>query len=124
MSHLLESAPVPARSSLAGRFIAVRRFGRIELVAVDDLLYVEGSDKYSELVLTNGQRSFYDQCLGRVEARLPDTFVRIHKSYVVRFTMVARLIVLRGSRYFVELKNGVRLPVGRSRYVYIKSMLL
>jgi len=36
----------------------------------DDLLYVEGSDKYAELVLTNGRRKFYDQCLGRAEASL------------------------------------------------------
>jgi DNA-binding LytR/AlgR family response regulator len=124
MNNALAPAPVQPPSGLAGHFIAVRRYGRIELIAVDDLLYVEGADKYSELILTNGQRSFYDQCLGRLEARLPQTFVRIHKSYVVRFTMISRLIVLRGSRYFAELKSGQRLPVGRSRYVYIKSMLL
>ena len=124
MNTSLASVPVRSPSGMAGHFLAVRRYGRIELIAVDDLLYVEGADKYAELVLTNGRRSFYDQCLGRLEARLPETFVRIHKSYVVRFTMVSRLIVLRGSRYYVELKDGQRLPVGRSRYMYIKSMLL
>ncbi len=45
----------PRRSTPpADQRIAVRRFGRIELVAVDDLLYVEGADKYSELVLADG----------------------------------------------------------------------
>lgn len=117
-------APAPAGPVVDGRFIAVRRFGRIDLVAVDDLLYVEGSDKYSELVLANGQRSFHDKCLGRVEAPLPRSFVRIHKSYLVRFAMISRLRVLRGSRYFAELKNGQRLPVGRSRYATIKSRLV
>ncbi|HUL54074.1 MAG TPA: LytTR family DNA-binding domain-containing protein [Opitutaceae bacterium] len=106
------------------RFLAVRRTGRIDLVPLDDLLYVEGADKYSELVLTNGQRSFYDKCLGRLEAALPPTFVRIHKSYLVRFPMVSRLVVKRGSRYFAELRNGLRLPVGRSRYERIKSRLI
>lgn len=117
-------APAPAGPVVDGRFIAVRRFGRIDLVAVDDLLYVEGSDKYSELVLANGQRRFHDKCLGRVEASLPRSFVRIHKSYVVRFAMISRLRVLRGSRYYAELKNGQRLPVGRSRYATIKSRLV
>ena len=106
------------------RFLAVRRFGRIDLVAVEDLLYVEGADKYSELVLANGQRNFYDKCLGRLEASLPRSFVRIHKSYLVRFAMVSRLHVLKGSRYFAELKNGQRLPVGRSRYERVKSQLI
>jgi len=105
-------------------FLAVRRRGRIDFVAVDDLLYVEGADKYSELVLANGQRNFYDKCLGRLEATLPRNFVRIHKSYLVRFNMVARLHVLKGSRYFAELKNGQRLPVGRSRYETIKARLI
>jgi two-component system response regulator LytT len=124
MNNALAPAPVPPSSGVAGHFIAVRRFGRIDLIAVEDLLYVEGADKYAELVLANGQRSFYDQCLGRIEARLPEGFVRIHKSYVVRFAMISRLIVLKGSRYFAELKNGQRLPVGRSRYMFIKSLLL
>jgi DNA-binding LytR/AlgR family response regulator len=106
------------------QFLAVRRLGRIDFVPVDELVYVEGADKYSELVLTNGQRSFYDKCLGRLEACLPRSFVRIHKSYLVRFPMVSRLLVLKGSRYFAELKNGLRLPVGRSRYAEIKSRLL
>jgi len=106
------------------QFLAVRRRGRIDLVAINDLVYVEGADKYSELVLANGQRSFYDRCLGRLEATLPPSFVRIHKSYLVRFTMISRLIVLRGSRYFAELRNGLRLPVGRSRYEQIKSRLI
>lgn len=106
------------------QFIAVRQFGRIDLVAVDDLLYVEGADKYAELVLADGRRSFYDKCLGRLEETLPATFVRIHKSYLVRFPMVSRLLVQRGSRYFAELKNGLRLPVGRSRYEKIKMQLL
>ncbi len=114
----------PAAPNITEQFLAVRRFGRIDLVAIDDLLYVEGSDKYSELVLASGQRNFYDKCLGRVEAVLPRSFVRIHKSYLVRFKMISRLIVQRGSRYSAELKNGQRLPVGRSRYAHVKSLLV
>ncbi len=117
-------APLPEHPGPAEQFIAVRRLGRIELVAVDDLLYVEAADKYSELVLTNGTRNFHDQCLGRLEATLPPAFVRIHKSYVVRFSQIARLHVRQGSRYFADLKNGTRLPVGRSRYAQIKARLL
>ena len=108
----------------AEQFLGVRQFGRIDLVAVDDLLYVEGADKYSELVLINGQRNFHDKCLGELEVTLEHSFVRIHKSYLVRFTMISRLLVLKGSRYFAELKNGLRLPVGRSRYAMIKSRLV
>jgi two-component system response regulator LytT len=121
LCRVVPRAPGPTAES---RMIAVRRHGRIEFVPLDDLLYVEGSDKYSELVLNNGQRSFHDKCLSRVEATLPRSFVRIHKSYLVRFNAVSRLIVQRGSRYFAELKSGQRLPVGRSRYSQVKSRLI
>jgi two-component system, LytTR family, response regulator LytT len=108
----------------SNQFLGLRRFGRIDLVPLDDLLYVEGADKYSELVLVNGQRNFHDKCLRLLEASLAPSFVRIHKSYLVRFAMISRLRVQKGSRYFAELKNGQRLPVGRSRYRNIKSRLI
>lgn len=117
------AAPIPS-AVLPEQFLAVRGHGRIDFVAVDDLLYVEGSDKYAELVLASGQRKFYDRCLGRAEETLPRSFVRIHKSYLVRFAQISRLIVLRGSRYVAELKTGQRLPVGRSRYTELKARLL
>jgi DNA-binding LytR/AlgR family response regulator len=105
-------------------FLAVRKAGRIDLVPLEDVMYVEGADKYSELVLANGRRNFHDSALGDLEATLPPSFVRIHKSYLVRFALVSRLLVLKGSRYFAELKDGRRLPVGRSRYRSVKSRLL
>lgn len=120
---LFRVAP-PHPAGATERFIAVHRLGRIDLVPIDELLYAEASDKYSELVLMNGKRSFYGKCLGRLEATLPPAFVRIHKSYLVRFPMVSRLLVKRGSRYFAELRNGQRLPVGRSRYAKVKSRLI
>jgi len=121
---LHRAGPQPSPTDTAERYLAARRAGRIDFIALDDLLYVEGDDKYSKLVYTNGRRNFHDKALGRLEAALPHSFVRIHKSYLVRFNMVSRLLVLKGSRYFAELRNGLRLPVGRSRYRSVKSRLL
>ena len=124
LARALHRVVAPGGSAAADEFLAVRHQGRIDLVAVGDLVYAEGADKYSELVFANGHRTFHDQCLGRLEATLPSAFVRIHKSYLVRFNLVARLVVRKGSRYFAELRSGQRLPVGRSRYARIKARLL
>jgi DNA-binding LytR/AlgR family response regulator len=125
LAQALHRVAAPGGTAAApDEFLAVRHQGRIDLVAVGDLVYAEGADKYSELVFANGQRTFHDQCLGRLEATLPSAFVRIHKSYLVRFNLVARLVVRKGSRYFAELRSGQRLPVGRSRYARIKARLL
>ena len=42
-------------------------------------------------------------------------FVRVHRSAIVRLSLVDTLHRSEGSDYQVQLKGGVRLPVGRSR---------
>lgn len=111
------------RSPHAARFLAVRRQGRIELVPTDDVLYVQGADDCSELVLVDGRRKLHDKTLEKLEALLPPAFERIHRSYLVRLSAVKALHVHEGSRYEAELNNGVRLPVGRTRYKEIRNAL-
>lgn len=47
---------------------------------------------------------------------LPDSFERIHKSYLVEMTSAKMIIVEPGSKYSLEMQNGERLPIGRTRY--------
>jgi two-component system, LytTR family, response regulator len=95
----------------------------VELVAVDDLLYVQGAGNYSELVLADGKRELHDKTLERLAAVLPPDFERIHKSYLVRLSAVKALHAHEGSHYEAELKNGVRLPIGRTRYKELREKL-
>jgi len=121
MSTLIQPSPVSASTA---EFIGLRRFGRIELLALDEIRYVEATDKYAEFILADGRRTFSDRSLGQLERTLPRAFVRIHKSFLVRFALIARVQVLRGSRYYAVLKTGERLPIGRSRRALIRSLLL
>lgn len=111
------------RAGTAAKFLAVRKMGKVELVPIDLLLYVQGAGAYSELVLENGSRHLHDKTLDKLNAILPAAFERIHKSYLVRITAVAALHALGGSRYEAELKSGVRLPIGRSRYKDLRGRL-
>lgn len=103
--------------------LAIRRHGRLELVAVADLLYVQGADNYTELVLENGRRVLHDKTLERLETVLPEDFERIHKSYLVRLSAVKQLHVHAGSQYSAELVTGQMLPVGRTRYKTLRERL-
>jgi two-component system response regulator LytT len=111
------------RATLAARHLAVRKTGRIELVAIAELLYVQGAGNYSELVLEGGRRELHDKSLEKLETILPADFERIHKSFLVRMSAVKALHASEGSHYEVELKNGTCLPIGRSRYKEIKEKL-
>jgi DNA-binding LytR/AlgR family response regulator len=111
------------RAVQAARFLAVRKCGRIELIAVDEVLYVEGSDDYSELVLVSGRRELHDKTLEKLQAVLPPVFERIHRSFLLRLTAIKAVHVHEGSRYEVELKNGTFLPVGRTRFKKLRDAL-
>lgn len=110
-------APHPAQR------LAVRRLGRLELIAVSDLLYVQGADNYTELVLQGGRRVLHDKTLERLEAVLPEDFERIHKSYLVRLSAVKQLHVHAGSQCTAELTTGQEIPVGRTRYKALRERL-
>jgi two-component system, LytTR family, response regulator LytT len=111
------------RAACAAKFLAVRKHGKVELVPIDRVLYVEGAGAYAELVLDDGKRELHDKTLEKLHALLPPVFERIHKSYVVRWSAVKALHAQEGSHYEVELKNGLRLPVGRTRYKELREKL-
>lgn len=109
------------RAAGTARLLAVRKPGRIELVPVDRVLYVEGAGAYSELVLEDGRRELHDKTLEKLHALLPPVFERIHKSYLVRWPAVKALHAQEGSHYEAELRNGVHLPIGRQRYKELRE---
>lgn len=124
LTQALARARNPAvKATFAARHLAVKKSGRIELVAIDDVVYVQGAGNYSELVLANGRRELHDKTLEKLAAVLPADFERIHKSYLVRMSLVKALHATEGSRYEAELRDGTCVPIGRSRYREIKKTL-
>ena len=111
------------RAAGAAKFLAVKKYGKVELVEIDRVLYVEGAGAYAELVLSDGKRELHDKTLEKLHALLPPGFERIHKSFVVRWSAVKALHAQEGSHYEVELRNGLRLPVGRMRYKELREKL-
>lgn len=111
------------RTPYPAQRLAVRRHGRLELIAVADVLYVQGADNYTELVLQGGRRVLHDKTLERLETVLPEDFERIHKSYLVRLSAVKQLHVHAGSQCTAELATGQVLPVGRTRYKALRERL-
>ena len=111
------------RAAGAAKFLAVRKLGKVELVPIDRVLYVEGAGAYAELVLDDGRRELHDKTLEKLHALLPPGFERIHKSYIVRWSAVKTLHAQEGSHYEAELRDGRRLPIGRQRYKELREKL-
>lgn len=111
------------RAAGAATFLAVKKYGKVELVEIERVLYLEGAGAYATIVLDNGKREPHDKTLEKLHALLPAGFERIHKSFVVRWSAVKALHAHEGSHYEVELRNGIRLPVGRTRYKELREKL-
>ncbi len=105
------------------KYLAVRKAGRILPIPLDDVLYVQGADDYSELHCLDGARHLHDKTLRDLERLLPDSFQRVHRSYIVSIPRVQAYRSKPGSRYFVELTNGEEVPVSRAKYRELKNRM-
>ncbi|WP_416865702.1 MAG: LytR/AlgR family response regulator transcription factor [Imperialibacter sp.] len=106
------------------KFLAVKKRQRIQLIPIEDLLFIKGAGAYTELFLTDGTKELHDKSLEKLEQLLSPTFERVHKSYLLKMSEVREIIVKPGSKYMAELKNGVLIPVGRTKYKDIKAKWL
>jgi len=103
------------------RFLAVKKRGKRVLINVTEIKYIKGAGIYTELFLKNGQKEIHNKSLENLTMILPDTFERIHKSYVAEMKGAKEIIVEPGSKYFLALADGERLPIGRTKYKDIKK---
>ncbi len=103
--------------------LAVRRTGFVELVPLGALAFIRGAGDYTELVSKEGRTDLCDKSLDQLEALLFPRFMRIHRSYLAPLEDFVRLWSTEGSRAEVELRDGQRLPVGRSRLKGLRDHL-
>ena len=106
------------------KFLAVKKRHKIQLLPIEDLLYIKGAGTYTELFMEGGRKELHDKSLEKLEELLSHTFERVHKSYLVKMSEVTKIIVQPGSKYMAELKNGVLIPIGRTKYKDIKAKWL
>jgi two-component system LytT family response regulator len=94
--------------------LPVRSEGRVELVEVAAIDWIEAADNY--VVLHAGGRTHVlRETLSRLEQRLdPEAFVRIHRSAIVRLDRVVRLESASRGDYDVTLRDGTRLTLSRT----------
>lgn len=95
--------------------IAVQMRGRMLVVPVDQVDYVTASGVYAEVV-AGKNRYLIRESLNALEEQLdPREFMRIHRSEIVRLDRIEMLVRAGGADHEVQLKDGTRLRVGRSR---------
>lgn len=103
--------------------LVVRDGTRVTLIPTAKLDYVEAQDDYIALA-SHGAKHLKQQTIASIEAGLdPERFVRIHRSYIVNFERVVRIEPYGKDSRLAILADGTRLPVSRTGYARLKTLL-
>ncbi len=93
--------------------LVVRSDGRIRLVPVGDIDWIEAADNYARLHV-GAERHLIRETMGALEARLdPARFARIHRSAIVNLGRIRELQPTFNGEYAVFLHSGMKLTLSR-----------
>ena len=103
--------------------VAVESRGKVRVVPVSQIDYILAAGVYAELYVGD-RRYIVRESLQTLEERLdPKVFMRIHRSAIVRLELVDLFLKGEGGDYEVQLKNGAKLRVSRSRREALEQRL-
>jgi two-component system LytT family response regulator len=103
--------------------VLIRDGANVHVIPISKLDYVEAQDDYV-CFRSEGRQYLKQQTLAEVEALLdPAQFVRIHRSFVLNIDRLAKLELYAKDSHAAILRDGTRLPVSRSGYVRLNSVL-
>jgi two-component system LytT family response regulator len=120
LTPFLESA---ARSPAEQQRVVVRLSGKIRIIPVDDIHFLEAADDYVKVHTKDGA-FLKNKTMGHFETVLNrDQFVRTHRSYMVNISEITRIDPYEKENHLAILKSGARVPVSKAGYVKLKSVL-
>ncbi|MBF0169606.1 MAG: histidine kinase [Nitrospinae bacterium] len=125
LSQAMGRIPRPdAEKSPAMTAVVIKGREGYESVPVARIVAVRSAGDYTELLLTGGEIRLSAKRMDFLEQRLPDAFMRIHRTAIARVSLVRELRIEAAGRYEAVVEGIAEpLPVGRSRYKELKERL-
>ena len=91
-------------------------------VLINEISYIESLQKKTWFY-RNAEQFKTNITLKELQTKLPNNFIRIHRSYIVNIRFISRISKDIASNYIVRLQNGVDLPVSQSYVSSVKESL-
>ena len=126
-SHPAETRTSAAPGAGPGRRylerISVESRGKLRFIPVSDIDYILASGPYAELVVS-GRKHLIREAMQNLESQLdPARFFRVHRSAIVQLDRVDALLKAPGGDCELQLRNGVKIKVARSRREALETRL-
>tara|TARA_R110002124_G_scaffold75286_3_gene201931 strand:+ start:1453 stop:2985 length:1533 start_codon:yes stop_codon:yes gene_type:complete len=97
--------------------------GRTDYIASDRIAQLKAAGDYVEVHFENGQTSLYTGSLSGLEASLPPTFLRVHRSHIVNTSFVSALERDASGVGRLILSNGMDVPISRRILPKVRTAL-
>ncbi|MGI8636488.1 MAG: LytR/AlgR family response regulator transcription factor, partial [Segetibacter sp.] len=117
---LLETA---AYSPTQNNRIVVKDGGKIKIIPLAQIQYLEAADDYVKIFTIEGNylkkktMQYFEQFLHQQQ------FIRIHRSYIVNVQLITRIDPYERDSQMALLTTGARLPVSKGGYGKLKEVL-
>lgn len=98
------------------KYLTIKSKGVISLINIEDIEFIKASGNYSDIYTVNKRLFLYDKNLEKLTKILPESFVRVHRSYIVKKSKISKVIKHGGGKYSLELTNGEMVSLNRRIY--------
>jgi len=118
--ELLETV---AQSPAQHHRVVVKIAGKIKIIPVEEINFLEAADDYVKIhtkegsFLKNKTMAYFDQVL---DAQI---FVRTHRSYILNVQQITRIDPYEKDNHIAILKSGAKVPVSKTGYAKLKTVL-
>jgi two-component system LytT family response regulator len=104
--------------------ITVKKGERLVFIKLEEVTYFEADEKYVTLY-TDKEHHLTEQSLAQLELKLPDNFLRVHRSIIINRNHVEEVQKYFNSRFVITLNNNKKtnITTGRSYSALIKSWM-
>ena len=122
-AKLQQLEETPAKQPEEQVRIVVKVGNNIKIIPVADVLYLEAYDDYVKIHTREGiflkkkTMGYYENTLN------PSQFVRVHRSFILALSQLTRIEPLEKDNHVALLKTGARIPLSKSGYTKLRSVL-
>jgi two-component system LytT family response regulator len=119
-AKMLENA---AASPQQRHRVVVKTGGKIKIIPVEDIQFLEAADDYVKIQTKEGG-FLKKRTMSHFEGILDEQqFVRTHRSYIVNVQQITRIDPYEKENYLAVLKDGRQIPVSKTGYARLKQVL-
>lgn len=111
------------QSPTSSNRIVVKDNGKIRIIPLQQVQYLEAADDYVKIFTTEGH-FLKKKTMQYFEDSLPQQeFIRIHRSYIVSAALITRITPYEKESHLALLTTGAQLPVSKAGYQKLKTIL-